>query len=184
MSSREKEEKKAIKNFNKAYVPTRSLTFFTVTAIMPIVFILALVLFVPIGNSFLATCSLLAATVSLIGFSRLIYELVYDIAGFPQFKLPIWSAVYPILYIISAFTFCIFSLHLYSPGVNYSGINTRNTGRALSESLYLSLTNVTTLSPDASIRYHTSIARYVNVIEGIIFIFIELVILTKIVKSF
>lgn len=48
MTSREKEEKQAQKNFNKAYVPTRSLTFFTVTAIMPIVFILALVLFVPI----------------------------------------------------------------------------------------------------------------------------------------
>lgn len=184
MTSKQKEEKQAQKNFNSAYIPTRSLTFFTVTAIMPIVFILVLVLFVPIRNSFLATCSLLAATVSLTGFCRLIYELVYDIVGFPEYKLPIWSAFYLLLYIMSIFTFCIFSLHLYRPGINYSGISTKNTGSALTESLYISLTNITTLSPDASIRYHTPIARFINVTESISVIFIELVIITKIVQSF
>jgi hypothetical protein len=93
--------------------PTRSLLFYTLTATLPILVITVVLLAWPSMNKqLLLTLSVLGAVTGFGALGRLLYELTYDILGDPDYKLPVWAVLLLIVYLVSAFTFVFFGLHL------------------------------------------------------------------------
>jgi uncharacterized membrane protein len=163
--------------------PTRSLLFYTLTATVPIVVITATLLFTKLSGRALAFLSLAAAIVATVAFGRLIYEMTLDIAGFPDYKLPIWSVFYLVMYVISAFAFLFFGMHIGAPGRYFGGFN-EGPKCAFLDALYLSLVDYIGAAPDASIKLKGQAARFLTVIQGVLSMFINVVIITKFVNSF
>jgi len=163
--------------------PTRSLLFYTLTATIPLVIISAALLFTKLDGASLMTLSLLGAITGIVGFGRLLYETTLDIAGYPEFALPIWSVFYLIAYLISTFTFLIFAMHVGSPGYFFGGFGTNNK-IAFLDALYISLTDYIGQSPDPSFSLNTQSARFLTVAQGVISMFLNVVIITKFVSAF
>jgi hypothetical protein len=166
--------------FNDALIPTRSLMFYTVSAAGPVFVIVAALLFLRPNKHILVALSLLGALVSATALARLLYDLTMDIAGYPDFKLPVWAVFYLIIYVVLFFMFAFFGLHVGSPGVYFGGID----DAALLDSLYMSLCNYIGVSPDPSITLKTQLPRFLSVIQGFISMFINVVIITKFVNTF
>jgi hypothetical protein len=166
-----------------AVAPSRSLLFYTLTATLPIVVIAAVLLFSKPSRSALLALAVLGATTGFLGLGRLLYEMTLDIAGFPDYKLPIWSVLYLIIYVISSFTFLFFALAQAAPGVYFRGFGTTPKSAYL-ESLYLSLSNYIGVPPDPSIGLTAQTSRFLSVGQGALSLFINLVIITKFVSSF
>ena len=169
--------------FNDAYVPTRSLTYFLLSAILPVIVVVGLVLMTSVKGSTLGAISFLAGLTILGALIKLLYDLVYDIAGYPDFKLPVWAVLYSILYVIEGFAFLIFGLHLLWPHVNYTGINDQ-TGAGLVDCLYLSLSRTFGVPPEAEFKAKTQIARFLPVMQGGLMMFMNIVVITKFVTAF
>lgn len=170
--------------FDAAITPTRSLLFYTLTATLPILMITGALLFWPSMNrTGLVTLATIGAVTGLVGLGRLLYEMTLDIAGFPDYKLPIWSIFFLIVYLISGFAFFFFGVHLSAPGRAFGGFQSGPQGAFL-DSVYLSLCDYIAISPDPSITVKTQAMRYATVIQGAISLFINLVIITKFVNSF
>lgn len=164
--------------------PTRSLIFYTLTATLPILMITGALLFWPaLGRTGLLTLATVGAITGLVGLGRLLYEMTLDIAGFPDFKLPIWAVFFLIIYLISGFGFFFFGIHVSAPGRAFGGFETGPRGAFL-DSLYLSMCGYIAIAPDPSITIKTQAMRYATVIQGAISLFINLVIITKFVNSF
>jgi hypothetical protein len=106
-----------------------------------------------------------------------------DIAGFPDYKLPIWSVLFLIVYLVSGFAFLFFAVHVAAPGVRFGGFEASSAGAFL-DALYLSLCNFLGAAPDPSFTVKVQSMRYASVIEGLLAVFINLVIITKFVNSF
>ena len=166
--------------FNDALIPTRSLMFYTVSAAGPVFVIVAALLFLQPNKHLLVALSALGAVVSAMALARLLYDLTMDIAGYPDFKLPVWAVFYLIIYVVLFFMFAFFGLHVGSPGVYFGGI----ADAALLDSLYLSLCNYIGSAPDSSITLKTQLPRFLAVAQGFISMFINVVIITKFVNTF
>jgi len=116
--------------------------------------------------------------------SRLLYELTFDLAGHPDYSLPVWSVVYLIIYLVMLFTFIFFSLHTYAPSQFFRGFGSAQTSATFVDAFYLSLTNYVNTGINTGISHTGRVARYLSLLEGIISMFINLVIITKFVTTF
>jgi hypothetical protein len=167
-----------------AVTPTRSLLFYTLTATIPLVVIAGVLLFTRLEGMTLMTLSLIGAITGFIGLGRLLYEMTLDVAGYPDYKLPIWSVFYLIVYTISAFAFLFFALHVAAPGRFFGGFNGASPKAAYLDALYISLCDYIGSTPDASFSMKTQGSRFMTVIQGVLSMFINVVIITKFVNSF
>jgi hypothetical protein len=167
-----------------AVTPTRSLLFYTVTATVPIVVITSVLLFMHLSRGTLQALATIAALTSLVGMSRLLYDMTLDVAGYPDYKLPIWSVFYLIIYLISGFAFLFFAMHLDAPGYYFGGLSVANPKLAFLDVNYISLSNYINATPDASITFKTRSPRFMSVIQGALSLFINVVIITKFVNTF
>ena len=140
--------------------PTRDLSFFTLTAFGPIA-IMAGLLLMRFTGKFLTGVGILCAMVAAVGFGRLLYETTMDVAGYPEYKLPVWAVLYMVLYLISGFTFVFLAL---GPG-------------SFTDALYTSL--IAYVGNPSSGPY-----RFVEITETILSMFVNVVIITKFVSAF
>jgi hypothetical protein len=175
--------KEAQVRLRSALVPTRSVLFYTLTATIPLIVIAIVLLFTRITGRALLTLVVIGAVVGFVGLGRLLYEIVLDVAGFPDYKLPVWSVFYLIAYAISAFGFLFYALDRASPGKYFSGVS-RAEKMGYIDALYLSLCNYIGSTPDASITMPSRVARFLSVGQSTIALFINLVIITKFVNTF
>jgi hypothetical protein len=127
--------------------------------------------------------SILGLVTAMTGLGRLLFELTLDVAGYPEYKLPIWSVFYLIVYLISGFAFLFFAMHSGAPGRWIQGFASGPREGYL-DSLYLSLCNYIGSAPDSSIRLTSQVARFLSVGQGVLSMFINVVIITKFVNSF
>lgn len=169
---------------NAAITPTRSLLFYTLTATLPIILITGVLLFWPSMNrTGLVTLAVVGAITGLVGLGRLLYEMTLDIAGFPDYRLPIWAVFFLLTYLISGFAFFFFGIHIAAPGRSFGGFHSEPRGAFL-DALYLSLCDYIAIAPDPSITLKTQAMRYTTVIQGAIALFINVVIIAKFVNTF
>jgi hypothetical protein len=154
------------------------------SATLPLVVILGLLLFTSVGGKPLGYLSLAGGIVVLVALLKLLHDLVYDIAGYPDYKMPVWTVLYSILYIIEGFTFLFFGLHLVAPSAHYTGIATGSSAAAFLDCLYLSLARTFAIPPEASFQAKSQVARFLPVIQGGLVMFLNIVIITKFVTAF
>jgi hypothetical protein len=167
-----------------AIVAQRSLWFYTATSTIPVILIVGVILLTKIRGVRLALLTMIGAIISVIGLSRLLYELTLDVAGSPEYKLPIWSVFYLIVYVVSFFTFVFFAMHLDNPGTHFGGFSGEGARFAFVDSLYTSMWYYIGSAPDGSIKVKTQRARMLTVVEGLVSMFINVVIITKFVSAF
>lgn len=172
----------AAAKFNDAYVAQRSLLFYTLSALVPILVIAGILLFTRMGGRSLIAIVIAGAAVSIVGFGRLLYELMLDIAGFPDYKLPVWAVAYLIEFSVMAFAFTFLGLHL-SGQQSFEGFGSQPK-TAFVDSLYLSLSNYIGVPPDPSISLKSRLPRLLSVGQGVLSLFINLVVITKFVNAF
>jgi hypothetical protein len=166
-----------------AVTAQRSLLFYTTTATLPIIMIAVVLLFTKLHGRTLMVLSLIGAITGFIGLGRLLYEMTLDIAGYPDYKLPIWSVFYLIVYLISAFGFLFFALHTAEPGRYFGGFDT-NPKAAYLDAVYISLSDYIGTAPDPVFSLKNQFVRFLAVGQGILSLFINVVIITKFVNSF
>jgi hypothetical protein len=174
---------KAQATLQAAFVETRDLSYFMLSAILPLVVILGAVLLTSVGGRTLGYIVITGGIIVLVALLKLLHDLVYDIAGFPDYKMPVWTVLYSILYIIEGFTFLVLGLHLVAPSVHFKGIASGTT-EALLDCLYLSLARTFGIPPEASFQATSQMARFLPVIQGGIMMFLNIVIITKFVTAF
>jgi len=171
--------------FQDAYFETRDLSFFLISAAIPVVLIVGLILFTECRGRLLGALSLLGGIIVLAALIRLLHDLVYDIAGYPDYKLPVWAVLYSILYIVEGFTFLFFGLHLVAPNLHYSGIGPdKLITTGFIDCLYLSMARTFAIPPEASFQAKSQLARFLPVVQGALMMFLNIVIITKFVTSF
>jgi len=170
--------------FAAALLPSRSLLFYTLTATIPIIAITVALLFLRLGKQWLILLSILGAAVSAVALGRILMDLTMDIAGYPDYKLPVWAVFYLIIYVTVFFMFVYFAMHLAAPGVYFGGLSESNPRVAFVDSLYMSLANYINAAPDPTVVVRGQTARYLAVLQGFLSMFINVVIITKFVNSF
>lgn len=177
---------KATATFDAAFVETRDLSYFMISAVTPIVVILGLILLTSVGGKTLGYIVIAGGIVVLVALLKLIHDLVYDIAGFPDYKMPVWTILYSILYIIEGFTFLVLGLHLVAPSVHFKGIATGSASLATAflDCLYLSLARTFGVPPEASFQATSQLARFLPVLQSGLMMFLNIVIITKFVTAF
>jgi len=178
----DKQTEVAAAEMKAAWVPQRSLAAYTLAATLPLVIMSAILLFVPAGSTFLAGIALVGSLVNLAAFLVLLYETTFDIAGYPDYKLPVWSVFYLVTYLIVGFTFLIYAIHTMNPGDAFAGISSKPKV-ALLDSLYLSLCNYVGIPADSSFTLKTQGSRFICVGQGFLSMFLNIVIITKFVSS-
>jgi hypothetical protein len=178
------QEADATKKLDAAVTPTRSLLFYTLTATIPILVITAVLLFTKVRGKSLTTLAVLGAITGFIGMGRILYELTLDIAGYPDYKLPVWSVFYLIIYIISAFSFVFFAMHRAYPGRYFKGFSMTSAKEAYLDAIYVSLCDYIGSAPDQSIAFTRQSTRFLTVIQAVVSMFINVVIITKFVNTF
>lgn len=170
--------------FNAALLPSRSLLFYTLTATLPIVVITVALLFLRLRPAALMFLSIAGAVVSAGALGRILMDLTMDIAGYPDYKLPVWAVFYLVAYVAVFFTFVYFAMHLSAPGLYFGGISESNPRVAFVDALYMSLANYINAAPDPTVIVRTQSGRYLAVLQGYLSLFINVVIITKFVNSF
>lgn len=163
--------------------PKRSLLFYTLAATLPILIISATLLFMSPGSRTLVGLSILGAITGIVAFGSLMYETALDVSGYSESVLPVWSVFYLIIYLISAFTFLFFGMHIGSPGRFFGGFQGEPKGAFL-DALYLSLADYIGIAPDVYITLKTQGSRFLTVGQGVVSMLLNLVIITKFVSSF
>lgn len=96
--------KSADATYSSAINPTRNLTFFTITAFAPMMILTGALLLGLRSRMPLAILCIVSTLVAGVGLGRLLYEILLDISGYPDFKLPVWIVIYLFMYIVSGFT--------------------------------------------------------------------------------
>jgi len=115
-------KKEAKATLKMAIMPQRSLLFYTLTATLPVVVILATLLLTQIRGSSLVLIAALGAGACFVGFVTLLYEITFDIAGYPDYKLPVLAVFYLIVYLINGLSFTIFAMNTVMPGRWITGV--------------------------------------------------------------
>lgn len=167
----------------KLVTPSRTLIFYTLTSSIPIIIMCILLLFTRISDQWFIALGSLGCAVSVIGMIRLLYEMTHDLVGHPEYALPVWSVVYLVIYLISTFAFLFFALHTSAPNRYFTGLRT-GVQAGYQDALYMSLCNYIGMSPDSSISVKSPITRFLSVGEGILAMFVNVVIITKFVNTF
>ena len=167
-----------------AITPTRSLDFYTLTATIPLFVVTGVLLFMRASRQTLTLLALLGVATGVIGLGRLLFDMTMDIAGFPDYKLPIWAVIYLVIYLLSTFALLFFAMHMGAPGRYFGGFHVRNPQIAFLDSVYLSLVDYIGMSPDPSITMNSRLPRFLTVGQGVLSMFINVVIITKFVNSF
>jgi hypothetical protein len=158
---------------------------FALEATVPLLLITGILLVFPrLGRSWLLLLAGLGGLVAAVGFGRVLTTVVYDIAGIPDYALPVWAVLYLVVQLVLFFTFVFFGLHLGAPGRFVRGFSTESTGGAFLDAMYLSLTNYISVSPDPTISAPHLAARYLTVAQGLLSLFVNVVIITKFVNTF
>jgi hypothetical protein len=171
--------------FQDAFLESRDLSFFLISAVVPVIIVVGLILFTGCRGRWLGGLSLLCGVIVLLALIRLLHDLVYDIAGYPDYKLPVWAVLYSILYIVEGFTFLFFGLHLVAPQQHYIGIAAdKLVTTGFIDCLYLSLARTFAIPPEASFQAKSQLARFLPVVQGGLMMFLNIVIITKFVTSF
>jgi len=167
-----------------ATVGSRDVLLYTWLAAIPLIIMIMLILFWPRGDAWwLVGMTSVGAITSLYGLVRLLRELVLDVAGFPDFKLPVWSVIYLILYVILGFAYLYFGLFWTAPGRYVKGFKSSDSG-AFVDALYLSCCSFLAIPVDRGISLVGNTGRFLTVGQGLISMFINLVIITKFVNAF
>jgi hypothetical protein len=167
--------------FDAAFIETRDLSYFMLSAFVPLAIILGLILLTSVRGRILGVLALAAGLVVVIALLKLLHDLVYDIAGYPDYKMPVWTVLYSILYIIEGFTFLFFGLHLITPKAHFMGIGNES---GFVDCLYLSLARTFAVSPEASFRAKSQVALFLPVLQSGIMMILNIVIITKFVTAF
>lgn len=173
----------ATAKLSQAVTPTRSLLFYTLTAALPVAVIVACLLFFCLPRPVLGGLSVLGAIVSAGACGKLLYDLTLDVAGFPDFKLPVWAVFYLVVYIVMFFTFVFFALHLTMPDVYLGGIG-GSPQLAFLDTLYLSLSNYLNAMPDPTVIVKGRTSRFLAMTQAMMSMFVNIVIITKFVNTF
>ena len=176
-------QQEAAATLQAAVAPSRSLLFYTLTASIPLIVIGLMLLLTRISDMWFMALGTVGFIVSVVGMGRLLYDITYDIAGYPEYKLPIWAVLYLIVYLVSAFAFLFFALHSSAPGRYFTGLRS-GAKAAYLDSLYLSLSNYIGVPPDTSISVRSPVTRFLSVGEGVLAMFVNVVIITKFVATF
>jgi hypothetical protein len=176
-------KKTAKAKLDLAIMPQRSLLFYTLTAALPVAVILATLLLTQIRGTPLAMIAAIAAVACFVGFVTLLYEITFDIAGYPDYRLPVWSVLYLIVYLINGFAFTIFAMNTVMPGQWIKGVAI-DEKTALLDSLYISMSNYIGVTPDPSFSSTSQSARFLSVGQGVVSMFLNVIIITKFVSSF
>jgi len=173
---------KADATMKAALMPQRSLASYTLAATLPLVIMSATLLFGSTSSSFLAGIAVIGSLVNLAAFLALLYETTFDIAGYPDYKLPVWSVFYLVTYLIVGFMFVIYAIHSMSPGTAFAGVSS-NPKVALLDTLYLSLCNYVGVTADSTFGLKNQTSRFISVGQGFLSMFLNVVIITKFVSS-
>jgi hypothetical protein len=168
---------------SQAVTPSRSLLFYTLAAALPVAVVVACVLFFRLPRPVLGFLTGVGAIVSAGACGKLLYDLTMDVAGFPDYKLPVWAVFYLIVYVVMFFAFVFFTLHLVMPDVYLGGIG-GDQELAFLDTLYLSLSNYLNASPDPSVTVKGRTARFLAIIQSMMSVFVNIVIITKFVNTF
>jgi hypothetical protein len=168
---------------NMAIMPQRSLLFYTLIAAIPVVVIVATLLLTQIRGTPLMVIAAIGAAACFVGFVTLLYEITFDIAGFPDYRLPVWSVIYLIIYLINGISFTIFAMNTVMPCRCITGVAT-DEKTALFDSLYISMSNYIGVTPDPSFSSKSQSARFLSAGQGMLSMFLNVVIITKFVSSF
>jgi len=168
---------------SQAVTPTRSLLFYTLTAAVPVAVIVICVLFLRLSRPTLGFLTAVGAIVSAGACGKLLYDLTLDVAGFPDYKLPVWAVFYLVIYIVMFFAFVFFTLHLTMPGVYLGGVG-GDQELAFLDTLYLSLSNYLNAVPDPSVVVKGRTGRFLGITQAMLSVFINIVIITKFVNTF
>lgn len=174
----------ATARLSAAITPTRSMLFYTLTATLPILVITAVILFTRIRGTTLIAVSLIGSITSLIALGRILYDLILDIAGSPDYKMPIWAIFYMIVYVVTGFAYLYFAMHLAAPLKHFGGFNMTGARQSFLDALYSSLWYYIGAAPDAAVTINTQTARMLTVSQGVLSMFINVVIITKFVGTF
>jgi hypothetical protein len=167
-----------------AMVPVRSVLFYTLTATLPIVILSAILLFTRVRGPWLAFLGVVGAVVGFGSLGRLLYELTLDIAGFPDYQLPVWTVLYLIVYVVSAFAFLFFALHTSAPGYYFHGFSEASPRTAYVDAVYISLCNFVGMSPDSVFGTPHQSSRFLCVSQALMAMFVNAVVITKFVAAF
>jgi hypothetical protein len=178
------EEAEATKKLDDAVTPTRSLLFYTLTATLPILVIATVLLFTHVRGTMLTWLAVAGAITGFVGMGRILYDLTLDIAGYPNYKLPVWSVFYLIIYIVSAFSFVFFAMHRMYPGRYFRGFSMTSAKEAYLDAIYVSLCDYIGSAPDQSIAFTRQSTRFLTVMQAVLSMFVNVVIITKFVNTF
>jgi hypothetical protein len=126
-------------------------------------------------NPMIVSLGILGAAVNLIAFGYLLYETTMELAGFPEYAMPVWTVLYLIIYLISGFTFVYFTMHLTSPGYYFSGFAKSN-DIAFLDAFYISASNYLGMN---SLDLNNQTSRLLSVCNGIFSMMLNVVIITK-----
>jgi hypothetical protein len=165
-----------------AWVPQRSLVAYTAAATVPLIALSAFLLFGVQDGTLLMLVTIAGALVNLVAFGALLYETSFDIAGYPEYKLPIWAVFYLVIYLIVGFMFVIYAIHTLEPGTAFAGISSKPKV-ALLDTLYLSLCNYVGVPADSTFGLKNQTSRFISVGQGFLSMFLNVVIITKFVSS-
>ena len=174
----------ATARLNAAITPTRSMLFYTLTATLPIFIMTSMILFTKIRGTTLITLALMGSITSLIALGRILYDLTLDIAGSPDYNLPIWAVFYMIIYVVAGFSYLYFAMHLAAPLKHFGGFNMTGARQSFLDAVYSSLWYYIGAAPDAAVTINTQTARLLTVSQSILSMFINIVIITKFVGTF
>lgn len=158
--------------YSAAVNPTRNLTFFTITAFTPMLILTGALLLGITSRSALSVVCVISTLVAGAGLGRLLYEILLDISGFPDYKLPVWIVLYLFSYIVSGFTALYFLLD-------------QKDGKKgmISEKFYAALYHGIEGYLGQAFTGDQS-HRFVAIIQNLLSAFVHAVIITKFVSAF
>jgi len=161
----------------RAFQPSRPLLGYTLAATLPLMLMAAALLS---RNPMIWYVGILGTTVNLIAFGYLLYEITMELAGFPEYAMPVWIVLYLVIYLISGFTFVYFTMHLTSPGYYFSGF-AKSSDIAFLDAFYVSASSYIGMN---SLDLKVQTSRLIGVCNGILSMFLNVVIITKFVNTF
>jgi len=161
----------------------RMLFLYTLAATVPIAVLTATLLMTRLSGRALLALTAIGGFISFGAFCHLMFELLYELAGAPTSKIPVWTVFYLVTYLITAFTFLFFGLHVVDPGLYFGGFGATNKA-AFVDALYLSLSDYIGSTPDPTLKFKNQLARFLPVIQGILSMFVNVVVIAKFVSGF
>jgi len=183
MTLQDRDNKPPEELWSEAFFPKRSMMFHVVTSTTPFILMSAILLWTNLSGSWLIPVCILCGVISFIGFSKILYEITLDIAGFEEFVLPVWSVLFLMIDIIAVFAFIYFAMHISNPGYYFKGF-AKMEKVAFMDALYLSISNYILHYPDGAYSFNTRGTRYLLVFQSFVCMFLSMITITEFITSF